>query len=462
MITRYRLPLLVLFLLYLAYQLGPEHSETLNTPDMASLPSPHKSPKTQITKSPSNHKRAPASALPKGIFGPKEIYMAKEKDHTLFGKPFFEATDEEEKKIIQIPEVSSIPSYNVGYGPSSPSKIAVKQTSKTKVTKDVPSAPTISYGVPVQYVPEPQKNPEVANKDEVDHPSSSSPIPVPAPMPVLDCSASLGTGSFNSPQMVDLSCSSTAEIKYCISDSGCCDPATGNVYVSSLPIGIDAGSYCLSFQGINPDTFQSSEISEVQYTFNPDLPHLQVAKVKEQFQTTELSGVMSLASDNFGESFFSMGMINLKEHDPGVMGLNWSCDDIINDYPSLISPSPLILMSETDIMTYDPSTQIDVFLDASKLAYGNNFITTYVKNGEYLTPYYTCSTDKIILQDFAYFHALPTHGDAGTNSLREFSGGFTHIGFFEPSSTVYRGPAGFSSEEIATQELEVGLFSIFF
>ncbi len=90
------------------------------------------------------------------------------------------------------------------------------------------------------------------------------------------------------------------------------------------------------------------------------------------------------------------------------------------------------------------------------LSYGPNFIASYVKNAEYNTPYSTCSTNKVVLEDFSYFQELPSHQSS------DFAGGFTHIGFFEPTASVYRGPAGFSSGEISSQELKVGLFGIFF
>lgn len=80
----------------------------------------------------------------------------------------------------------------------------------------------------------------------------------------------------------------------------------------------------------------------------------------------------------------------------------------------------------------------------------------------FIEPVVSCTTNNIILEDFEYFDPTPYHGVAGNDQVREYSGGFTHMGFFEPEETLYRGPAGSGSETVSSQKLNSNLFGIFY
>jgi hypothetical protein len=199
------------------------------------------------------------------------------------------------------------------------------------------------------------------------------------------------------------------------------------------------------------------------YNFNPELPDIQIAHKRLFYQTTELAGKLSVASEDFGKSHFFMGVLNLKNHNPTSTGLNWSCEEIYHNSSTLSSPTARVVMAETDVSGFSATSQINVSLGRMDLAYGNNYVTSYTGNGEFAEPPISCSTTKIVLEDFPYFEALPLHGEApNTAGVREFSGGFTHLGFFEPEATVYRGPAGSSSTSVSSQELKTGMFGVFY
>lgn len=278
----------------------------------------------------------------------------------------------------------------------------------------------------------------------------------------INCSANVGSGSYSYAFDVSLSCSTASTIKYCLSENTCCDPeSSGIIYTGPVHVNPGAGSYCFSFVGISKTSGTVSGTVEKSYTFNPNLPDLQVAHTKRFFQTTELEGLMSLTSADFGTPGFYAGVINLKDHDPGTGDLNWNCNQIFQDHNTLSAPVTSMAMPDTDVSIYAPSSQLEVSLRTTNLVYGNNHLSTYVQNATFTEPVIACSTTNIILEDFPFFDPLPYHGVTGTNEVREFSGGFTHLGFFEPEITLFRGPAGSGSETVSSQELESNLFGIF-
>lgn len=273
--------------------------------------------------------------------------------------------------------------------------------------------------------------------------------------PSLICTASVGSGSFANPFNISLTCSTAADIKFTISENTCGDPDLGSAYTSSFILNPGAGTYCLSFKGTTSAGVES-DVVEKFYTFNPALPDIQAAHTKKFFQTTELQGLMSVTSSDFSDADYSMGVVNTKTFDPGPAG--WLCHEIVEDP----STTRLIPMADTNVSGFSVSSQVDVYFKTTNLEYGNNFVTSYLRNNSFTEPVYSCSTTNIVLEDFPYFDSNPHQGYTGTNDVREFSGGFTHLGFFEPEPTVYRGPAGSDSETSSSQELETGIFGIFY
>lgn len=281
------------------------------------------------------------------------------------------------------------------------------------------------------------------------------------------CSANIIGGSFNHPVGVNLSCTYTSTIKYCLgidTGAGCCNPSSdGSNYTSQIVVGSSNATYCLSYYATSASA-GVTPVYEQTYVINTALPDLQVGTPIIQYQTTELSnpGKSFVTSNDFGKSGFGIGQINLKTHDPSASAENLSCEQIVSNYVALPSPTPLPIISLLDVSSDSPATQIQIPLRADQLDYGDNFITSYIENSNYVTPIYSCSTTKVVLSDFDYFGTDIAFGEAGTNSVREFSAGLSSYGFFEPEATVFRGPAGESADTQTGEKLESGLFSIFY
>jgi hypothetical protein len=261
---------------------------------------------------------------------------------------------------------------------------------------------------------------------------------------------------------VTISCTSAATIRYCLSENTCCDPETsGTTYTSNVVIGAQQGTYCLSFYGESTSSSIESSIVQQSYTISNTLPHLEVSHPQIFYQTTELAGMGHIASDDFGKLNFGVGQVNLKNNDPGPSGLDLDCDEIVTNYVTFPPVTPVIL-SFFDTLGVSPLSQLDVPFTRTHLEYGDNFITTYMTNNNHPAPLYSCSTTKVTLEDFEFFQGEVAHAEDGTNTVREFSGGLSSYGFFEEETTVYRGPAGTSAEEMDGQRLESGIFSIFY
>lgn len=320
---------------------------------------------------------------------------------------------------------------------------------------------SINYGIGMKNtrnasVNTPKKNIIVASS------SGSSSVGSPT---INTCSASISGGTFNSPIGVTLSCSSTSTIKYCLgldSGSGCCDPESSNTtYTTGLTIGPGSGNYCLSYFGESINN-GDSQVYQNTYSINSTLPNLLVAHPQTFYQTTQLAGKSLINSTDFGKSGYAIGQINLKTHDPSPSAENLECEDIITNYVSLPTPTPLEILTSLDVSLDNPSLQIEIPLRLDQLEYGDNFITSYIVNSNPVTPLYSCSTSKINLNDFEFFMNTVAFGDPGDNSKREFSGGLSPFGFFEEDADVYRGPAGVQSDEVSGQKLQYGMFGMFY
>ena len=278
----------------------------------------------------------------------------------------------------------------------------------------------------------------------------------------ISCSSNVGGGAYSNPISVALTCTSAAQVEYCISAGACCDPQTsGTLFASNIIIGASDGNYCLSFFGTDTSG-DSSAIVQMNFNINNDYPHLEASHEKIFYQTTELAGVSHIASDDFGKVNFGVGVLNLMTNDPGPSGMNVDCDEIVTNYVTFPAPAPVVVLSFFDTSGSLVTSQLDVPLILANLGYGENFITTYITDNNQLAPLTSCSTTKVNLEDFEFFQANISHGDDGTNQVREFSGGFSPYGFFEEEANVYRGPAGESSEDASGQKLESGLFGVFY
>lgn len=278
----------------------------------------------------------------------------------------------------------------------------------------------------------------------------------------LTCSVNQGGGVFGNPVQVSISCSAASEIKYCIQSGSCCDPKTAGVtYSSPLAIGAQDGSYCVSYYGVST-AGKSSTINSATYTINNTFPHLQVQTPKIFYQTTELPLASIMASSNFGNIGYGMGQINMKSHNPGLTGLNMGCQEIVEEYATIPAPVPVSTFSPLDLSTVASGLQLNVSTPLNKLEYGDNYLTTYVVDNNHAVPLYSCSTNKVTLQDFEFFNFELSYAEPSATDVSEFSGSVVVYGFFEEQMEVTREPAGSATENVSGQQMGLNSFGVFY
>jgi hypothetical protein len=280
------------------------------------------------------------------------------------------------------------------------------------------------------------------------------------------CSASAGSGSYNQPISVSLTCSTASHIRYCISEGSCCDPETGLTYSTPVAVGQAPRTYCMSFMGTAREGGLRSPIVEMMYTFNPDFPNLEVTPSKLSYQTTQLSGVLSLGSDDFGSSKHKIGVLNLKTNDPIIQNLN--CEQVLQKHTANeFTPAASVILPEAGVTTISPSSLINLLLNTpAHLLYGSNHVFSYMKDTTYQEHQYACQTHDITLEDFAYFQTEPINVQ-NEDGVAIFTGGFNSFHFFESlpevePGVISRGPAGSSVVTDDNQQLRVGLLSLFY
>lgn len=429
-----------------------------------------------VKKPKSKRSIASASSQPVPAPTPYQSPSSSGPDYQINESPSFGSPDPEPvapEPVSEAPVESSAPFYsskgNGGSypGPAAPVFNAAKTTSsqnskapeKTNFTTNGYSAISGSgattagggFGA-IVGLPSPTATTTTTNSD--------SPTTIVDSNIKLNCEASLQTGTYQKPTPTSLNCTTPAQIVYCIQEGTCCDPTVqGSTYSAPVIVGTEAKTYCLSFYGSKGKSYSS--VVEKFYTFNPSAPNLTAAHGKKFFQTTQLPGAATMESSNFGNPDYTIGQINTKSTDPGPLGSNLSCSSLVETYTSL-SPLPVETFVPTNMSSFLPSDQIEVFLRLPKLVYGNNFITSFAVHANYVDRA-ACSTTNVVLNDFAYFETAAILGDAGTNSVREFSGGFSPFGFFEEDpANINRGPAGLNVEAQGDQELRNGLFAVLF
>ena len=411
--------------------------------------------------------RAPASVAKKTVAPPAKSYEQYRPEPSRYEAPEPEMPVEDYgspsggESVAQPSYISSGYSYGGGRSGSGYSSSGRSSSGSSSSSSDSGSS-TASTSSPVYYggggLPLPPSTPnDLPQDDDGDDDDDEDEKDDVAS---LTCSSNKGGGAYANPIAVGLTCSSTAQIKYCLSQGACCDPKTsGTSFTSNVIVGADSGSYCLSFYGESSSLGKSSTVTELSYTINNTLPDIQVSHAQTFYQTTQLSGRSFLKSNDFEKLNFEMGQISLKSNNPGTA----DCEEIVTNYVSLPAPAPAVVLAPLDMSKISLSQQVNVPFSASHLTYGDNYITSYVTNNNYATPLYSCSTTKINLSDFEYFQADVSQASAVVSNVREFSGEFTVYGFFEPDiSDPSRSPAGSSTESQDGRSLKSGLFGIFF
>ena len=275
---------------------------------------------------------------------------------------------------------------------------------------------------------------------------------------VLSCSASVPNGSYSYALSVTLSCSSSATIKYCLSEGSCCDPnsGSGKTYSNSSPIviGENNSQYCLSYYAVGKSS--KTDVTQKLYTISKQVPDLYVETPVTWMQTTEAPINSNIISLNFGKNDFSLAQISYFSHDIGPDGDHLSCEEVATEMSSYTSPSPLHTLSLLSVSGLSTSQQVEVPLSPASLEYGTNYIATYMVNTSSAIPTYACSISEITLMDFPFFDSSVI-SDSG-----EFVGGFTPFGFYEENFDFPRAPAGQSSSGDTDQKIETAFLSVIY
>lgn len=275
---------------------------------------------------------------------------------------------------------------------------------------------------------------------------------------VLTCSASVPNGSYSYALSVTLSCSSSAAIKYCLSEGSCCDPnsSSGKTYSNSTPIviGENNSQYCLSYYAVGKSS--KTDVAQKVYQINKQIPDLYVETPVTWMQTTEAPINSNIISLNFGKNDFSLAQISYFSHDIGPDGDHLSCEEVATEMSSYTSPSPLHTLSLLSVSGLSTSQQVEVPLSPASLEYGTNYIATYMVNTSRAIPTYACSISEITLMDFPFFDSSAI-SDSG-----EFVGGFTPFGFYEENFDFPRAPAGQSSSGDTDQKIETAFLTVIY
>lgn len=208
----------------------------------------------------------------------------------------------------------------------------------------------------------------------------------------------------------------------------------------------------------NPDLPPSSGGGFVE---DSPVPELSTLTAKTFWQTTELPGTHAFTSPDFGSLGHFAGVMNFRSNNVTSSGLDMSCDELVDGDHSAMVPLPGYLMSDTDVSGEAPNSRASFPLFTGDFDYGPNYVVSYVRNESVVPFAYRCETRMMVLQDFPFFDPNPMVRIPTDGTNPDFVGGFTHLGFFETSTEMNRGPAGSSSSLSGTQELETGILPVF-
>ncbi|HXH74268.1 MAG TPA: hypothetical protein VNJ08_04840 [Bacteriovoracaceae bacterium] len=308
--------------------------------------------------------------------------------------------------------------------------------------------------IPASMLP----TPVAAPRTEV--PGGTVATPVDNVPDAITCVTDVGSGTFSSPQNVHITCTENAAIEYCVGAGACPATCTPNLTYSALAgiaVGTDGATHCLAFNA-GADDSSATTSGAITYAF-ASVPNLEVDVPKIVYQTTQLQGEMSLWSDDATRSNYWLGIVNLKTNDPD----DYTCEEIAEG-TGTFGVVPGIVQVPYDASAMTSGQTLDVTFGTGQLDYGDNWITSYAKNMNFISSNsYACESIMVTLADFNYFEAYDSTRVVNGSGIVELSGGFTPMGTFEPDPTLtIRAPAGTTVESHTSKEVRTGMFGIFF
>lgn len=275
----------------------------------------------------------------------------------------------------------------------------------------------------------------------------------------LNCTSTVPSGTYAYSLAVNISCSSAADIRYCIGENACCDPDSdqGQTYSAASPliIGKSNSNFCLSYYAVG-SSGQTSPMASNRYLINRQAPDLEVNRSIIQAQTTEPHLNSYVSSNDFGKNNISISQISFFTHNIGDSGDQLACSELQAQMTSYASPHPHYTLSPELIAGRSLGDEIIVPLrPLQSLDYGINYIATLITDFNGATPNYACSVSTFTLWDFSIFDESPI------SSSGELTAGFSSFGFFE-EDLIVRAPAGESSSTVSQQKMETSFLSILY
>lgn len=250
----------------------------------------------------------------------------------------------------------------------------------------------------------------------------------------LNCSFDRPQGVYGSSFQVTLTCSSSANITFCIQlGGGFCDPTSGGTSYTG-PVDLNSGDniYGLSFFGTSTSSGVDSSVTDLTYTIDSTPPDLTVSFPKIQIQSTEVPLLSYIQSTDFGKTDHFYYQFNYKTHDQSA----FNCSDMFDNVSTLTTPTPSQIETGFDTSVLDPSDQLEQSADFARLDFGDNFVATFIEDRS--RNLFACQTQNILIKDFQ-LSALTATGETNVSSgVRTTSGSFVSYGH-------YRGPASSSS-----------------
>jgi hypothetical protein len=271
----------------------------------------------------------------------------------------------------------------------------------------------------------------------------------------LSCEASVAQGKYANAQSVNISCTnSSAEIKFClipkVDDSSTCDPISGDDFSDPVTVGSSDGKFILSFVGTAECT--SSKVSR-EYNILSTAPNQSTVSSAAQFQTTQFPQELTVSSTDFAleHDQYVLSVYNFKGTDPRVsLDPDNECTPI-KDAETI----PISITEEFNLQGFDSGDDVAITLNATALEVGDNFITTIVEDKSTTDRRISCSTQKIILTDFAHFGVSSAGGTSvDGDGVRNFGGSFSAYSMFKAdpvNSPINRGVGTFDDSTSNSQ-----------
>jgi hypothetical protein len=254
----------------------------------------------------------------------------------------------------------------------------------------------------------------------------------------LTCSFDKSEGVYSTPFAVTLTCSEAVNITFCLkTGGGFCDPnALPTVY--TIPIIINAGdnTYTISFFAESIESGIITLVKELSYAINTTVPAILIDFPKVNLQTTQLPFFNHTQSTDFGLSNHFYHQINFKSHDPTASGLNWTCNEMYNDYLTLSTPTAIVVQNEFDVSGLLPAAQIDQSIDLARLDPGDNYIVTIIENRD--LNLFACQVQNVTIADFFTSQFIVSGSTSVIGGVRTTAGGFISMGHFQvaPNTSV--------------------------